>query len=153
MLAWVASPVNVSLLVGGDDSLATVMHTELLRYMGDGGNRPDPAAAVRLCALVDHLGGACDVLYVLILKQLTGNPRKQSISRGWQMLCLCCGCFVASELLEPFVLSFVLRRRNARSTGSAVAHYARYCEARCVLPPLEPQGPRRVPHPLLLQSA
>ena len=139
MLTWEASPVKVSLLVGGSDGQATAMHTELLSYMGDGGRRPDPAAAVRLCAIVDYLG-TCDALYVLILKQLTGNPRKQSISRGWQMLCMCCGCFVASELLEPFVLSFVLRRRNVRSTGSAVAHYARYCEARCASPPLEPRS-------------
>ena len=66
-----------------------------------------------------------DEIYVQIIKQVTNNPRPESIAKGWQMMCMCCGTFPPSLDFENYLLHFILERR--KNGKGAVIDYANYC--------------------------
>jgi hypothetical protein len=66
-----------------------------------------------------------DEIYLLIIKQLTNNPRPESVAKGWQVMCMCVGTFPPSPEFENFLLHYIIEKRD-RGRG-AVIDYARYC--------------------------
>lgn len=66
-----------------------------------------------------------DEIFALIIKQLTANPRPESVAKGWQVLCMCVHTFPPSIEFENFLLHFILERRD-RGRG-AVVDYANFC--------------------------
>ena len=66
-----------------------------------------------------------DEIYLQIIKQLTSNPRPESVAKGWQMMCMCVGTFPPSFDFENFLLHYILEKKD-RGRG-AVVDYARYC--------------------------
>jgi len=66
-----------------------------------------------------------DEIYLLIIKQLTQNPRPESVAKGWQVMCMCVGTFPPSPEFENFLLHYIIEKRD-RGRG-AVVDYARYC--------------------------
>ncbi len=70
-----------------------------------------------------NLPDIVDEIYLQILKQLTKNPRAESIACGWQLMCMCVGTFPPSRDFQLYLLNFILL--NAEIHG-AVGNYARY---------------------------
>lgn len=46
-----------------------------------------------------------DEIYILILKQMTENPKKESERRLWQLMCLAVGTFPPSDDFESYLLN------------------------------------------------
>jgi hypothetical protein len=42
------------------------------------------------------------------MKQISGNPKRESALRGWQLLCMCVGVFPPSPDFELYLFNFVL---------------------------------------------
>ena len=74
-----------------------------------------------------ELGRGSDLLsseiYLQLMKQLTDNPKPESVARGWQLMCLCVGAFPPSRDFQYHLLNFVLGHKDAMG---AVGNYARF---------------------------
>jgi hypothetical protein len=65
-----------------------------------------------------------DEIYMQIMKQLSHNPKPESIAKGWQLMCMAVSTFPPSEDFDKFLLNFVL---NKIEGIGAVRNYAKYC--------------------------
>jgi len=105
--------------------MAIQIHKDLLGYMGDK-HMPFPAM---LAQDVLRKGFETpmirDEIFLQIIKQLTGNPRPESIAKGWQMMCMCVSTFPPSKRFENFLLHYILEKRE-KGRG-AVVDYSKYC--------------------------
>jgi hypothetical protein len=107
------------------NKLALQMHKDLLGYMGDK-QMPFPAMLAQdILRKGYEYKPIRDEIYLQIIKQLAGNPRAESVAKGWQMLCMCVGTFPPSYEFENYLLHYILEKRD-RGRG-AVVDYARYC--------------------------
>lgn len=107
------------------NKLALQIHKDLLGYMGDK-QLPFPAMLAQdiLRKGYEHKP-IRDEIYLQIVKQLTNNPRPESVAKGWQVMCMCVGTFPPSFEFESFLLHYIIEKRD-RGRG-AVVDYARYC--------------------------
>lgn len=107
------------------NKLAVQLHKNLLGYMGDKQMHFPAMLAQEILRKGFTYKNIRDEIYLQIIKQLTNNPRSESIARGWQMLCMCVGTFPPSYEFENFLLHYILEKI---STGKgAVVDYAKYC--------------------------
>lgn len=107
------------------NKLALQMHKDLLGYMGDK-QMPFPAMLAQdILRKGYEYKPIRDEIYLQIIKQLSGNPRAESVAKGWQMMCMCVGTFPPSYEFENYLLHYILEKRD-RGRG-AVVDYARYC--------------------------
>ncbi len=107
------------------NKLALQMHKNLLGCMGDM-QSPSPEMLVQdILRKGYEYKPIRDEIYVQIIKQLAGNPRAESVKKGWQMMCMCVGTFPPSYEFENYLLHSILEKRD-RGRG-AVVDYARYC--------------------------
>jgi myosin-7 len=138
MLRWQKNPLHKSLLRLGSDpaanKTAVAIHKSILGYMGD---KPMafPAAlaqdilntATNTCRFVDGLPKdselIADEIYLQLMKQMTENPKPESLARGWQLLCMCVGCFPPTRNFESYLLNFVLLHKEQ---GGTVGNYASF---------------------------
>jgi len=60
-----------------------------------------------------------------LIKQLTNNPRPESVAKGWQLMCMCVGTFPPSFDFENYLMHYILEKRD-KGRG-AVVDYAKYC--------------------------
>lgn len=118
-------PRSITELEEKHSKLAVQVHKSLLAYMGD---KPMPYPAI-LAQDILQKGydnpPLRDEIFALIIKQLTANPRPESVAKGWQVLCMCVHTFPPSIEFENFLLHFILERRD-RGRG-AVVDYANFC--------------------------
>eukprot|EP01039_Chlorochromonas_danica_P007189 gene7189-7956_t len=107
------------------NKLALQIHKDLLGYMGDK-QLPFPAMLAQdiLRKGYEHKP-IRDEIYLQIIKQLTNNPRPESVAKGWQVMCMCVTTFPPSFEFESFLLHYIIEKRD-RGRG-AVVDYARYC--------------------------
>ena len=126
MLKWQDNLIPKSLLeLSRDNSkLAINIHRCLLGYMGD--KQMSFPATLAHDILTKGLEGPAirNEVYVQIMKQLSHNPKPESIARGWQLLCMCVSTFPPTEDFEKFLLNFVLNKMEGMG---AVRNYAKYC--------------------------
>jgi hypothetical protein len=108
-----------------NDKLAIQIHKDLLGYMGDIclPNRVMLAQAILRKGFEYKL--IRDEIYLLVIKQVTNNPRPESVAKGWQVMCMCVLTFAPSQELENFLLHYIIEMRD-RGRG-AVVDYAKYC--------------------------
>lgn len=107
------------------NKLALQIHKDLLGYMGDK-QLPFPAMLAQdILRKGYEYKPIRDEIYLLIIKQLTNNPRPESVAKGWQVMCMCVGTFPPSPEFENFLLHYIIEKRD-RGRG-AVIDYARYC--------------------------
>ena len=118
-------PKSLTDLNKDNNKLSLQIHKNLLGYMGDK-QMPFPAM---LAQDILRKGFECkavrDEIYLQVIKQLTSNPRAESVAKGWQMMCMCVGTFAPSFDFEYFLLHYIIEKRD--SGRGAVTDYARYC--------------------------
>ncbi len=118
-------PKSLTDLNKENNKLAIQIHKDLLGYMGDK-QLPFPAMLAQDILRKGYEYKAIrDEIYLLIIKQLTNNPRPESVAKGWQVMCMCVGTFPPSPEFENFLLHYIIEKRD-RGRG-AVVDYARYC--------------------------
>jgi len=103
--------------------MACRIHKSVLGYMGDKTMSFPATLAQDILQKGLEIPELVDEIYMQTMKQLTNNPKPESIARGWQLMCMCVGTFPPSREFENHLLNYVLEKRD--STG-AVGNYARY---------------------------
>ena len=108
-----------------DSKTALEVFLDLLGYMGDK-QMPFPAM---LAQDVLRKGSECktvrDEIYLQVIKQLSCNPRPESVAKGWQIMCMCVGTFPPSPDFEFYLMHYIIEK-SEKGRG-AVVDYARYC--------------------------
>jgi hypothetical protein len=125
-LKWQSTLITKSLveLDANNNKISIQLHKSLLGYMGDK-QMAFPATLARdILQKGYELPELRDEIYTLILKQLTGNQRVESIAKGWQMLCMCTGTFPPSVAFADYLLNYILEKEGSKG---AIRNYARYC--------------------------
>jgi len=126
-LHFQANPIPKSIvnLQTDNNEKALEIHKKLLGYMGDK-QMPFPAMLAQdvLRKGFEHKG-LRDEIYMQIIKQLTNNPRPESVTKGWQLMCMCVGTFPPSIDFENYLMHYIIENRD-KGRG-AVVDYARYC--------------------------
>lgn len=118
-------PKSLTDLNKENNKLAIQIHKDLLGYMGDK-QLPFPAMLAQdILRKGYEYKPIRDEIYLLIIKQLSNNPRPESVAKGWQVMCMCVGTFPPSPDFENFLLHYIIEKRD-RGRG-AVVDYARYC--------------------------
>lgn len=118
-------PKSITDLNRENNKLALQIHKDLLGYMGDK-QLPFPAMLAQdILRKGFEYKPIRDEIYMLIIKQLSNNPRPESVAKGWQVMCMCVGTFPPSPEFENFLLHYIIEKRD-RGRG-AVIDYARYC--------------------------
>jgi myosin-7 len=118
-------PKSVTDLNKENNKLALQIHKDLLGYMGDK-QLPFPAMLAQdILRKGYEYKPIRDEIYLLIIKQLSNNPRPESVAKGWQVMCMCVGTFPPSPEFENFLLHYIIEKRD-RGRG-AIIDYAKYC--------------------------
>ena len=86
------------------NKLAIQIHKDILGYMGDK-HLPFPAMLAQ-----DIMRKGYDnpelrnEIFIQLIKQVSSNPRSESVAKGWQILCMCVSTFLPSASFENFLL-------------------------------------------------
>jgi hypothetical protein len=108
-----------------NNKLAMQIHKDLLGYMGDK-QMPFPAMLAQdILRKGFEYKPIREEIYMQIIKQLSSNPRPESVAKGWQIMCMCVGTFPPSFDFENFLLHYIIEKRD-KGRG-AVVDYAKYC--------------------------
>jgi hypothetical protein len=126
-LIWQGTVISKSLMDLQKDlsKVAVQIHKDLLGYMGDK-HMPFPAMLAQDVLRKGYeISGLRDEIFLQIIKQLSTNPRAESVAKGWQLMCMCVSTFPPSPDFENFLLHYILNKLE-RGRG-AVVDYAKYC--------------------------
>jgi myosin heavy subunit len=126
-LIWQGTVVSKSLMDLPKDlsKISIQLHKDLLGYMGDK-HMPFPAMLAQdLLRKGYEIIGVRDEIFLQIIKQLSTNPRAESVAKGWQLMCMCVSTFPPSPDFENYLLHYILNKLE-KGRG-AVVDYARYC--------------------------
>jgi hypothetical protein len=104
---------------------AIELFKELLGYMGDMSMKYPAMLAQDILQKGYRHHILRDEIYLQIIKQLTSNPRPESMVKGWQMLSMAVGTFPPSFEFENYLLHYILEKCDRGRGG--VADYAKYC--------------------------
>jgi hypothetical protein len=90
--------------------------------MKDAANRKSDEELVReiIQLGIDNVGIRSEI-FSQLCKQLTSNPRSESILRGWELLSIICGCLTPSEDFIDHFKSFIAKQQE-----ESVLNYCRY---------------------------
>ena len=126
-LIWQGTVISKSLMDLPKDmsKVAIQIHKDLLGYMGDK-HMPFPAMLAQDVLRKGYeIPTIRDEIFLQIIKQLSTNPRAESVAKGWQLMCMCVSTFPPSPDFENFLLHYILNKLE-RGRG-AVVDYAKYC--------------------------
>ena len=129
MLLWQNKTIAKSIteLKPSLHKIATRIHKCILGYCNDKAmNYPEMLAQDILHKGVEY-GDLVDEIYIQLCKQLTGNPKPDSVARCWQIMCMCVGTFPPSTEFEMYLLNFILGHID---TPGLVGGYAQYAKRR-----------------------
>merc|ERR1719277_1935998 len=95
----------------GKESDAITTFSNMVKWMGD---RPVPevqraALAETVVDMACHDKSMADEVYVQLIKQLTGNPGKRSIVRGWNLMLMLCQQACPGSELHEFLHVFLMQ--------------------------------------------
>ncbi|KAF9476361.1 hypothetical protein BDN70DRAFT_882529 [Pholiota conissans] len=82
-----------------------------------------------------------DEIYCQVMKQLTSNPNKESVFKGWQLLCVLLITFPPSKNFETYLQGFI--QNHTSQQEGRVDVMAKYCLRR--LTSISKKGPRGKP--------
>jgi myosin heavy subunit len=119
-----STPKSILDLKKEDSNASIQLHKNLLGYMCDK-KMPFPAMLAQDILRKGFENKKLrDEIYVLIIKQLTNNPRLESIAKGWQIMCMCVGTFPPSYDFENFLLHFIIEKKD--TCKGAIYDYTNY---------------------------
>jgi myosin heavy subunit len=124
---WQKAVINRSMLVTDSKDLMKTsqrIHKSILGYCGDKSMAFPGMLANDILNKGLKRPALVDEIYVQICKQLTNNPKKESEYRGWQLLCMCVGCFPPTREFEHYLLNFILAHQKDKGTTGNYANYA-----------------------------
>ncbi|XP_067164648.1 myosin XVB isoform X2 [Apteryx mantelli] len=126
-------PIQESLLRYSDselNELATKNFMTLMRFMGDQPklkNQNEVGCIYEILQLCKEKEILHDEVYCQVIKQVTHNPQKESLLRGWLLLNLLTGYFLPSNVLMPYATKFL---QQASSDPSSNHHdIAKICQS------------------------
>ncbi|XP_046852558.1 unconventional myosin-VIIb-like isoform X3 [Xenia sp. Carnegie-2017] len=149
-----------------DRNVAVVLWNTILRFMGDMDDIAEPSmeetikgerasmlsskswilGSDRLRFIVGlginrpHLR---DEVYCQLCKQVTNNPSKTSLLKGWILISLCCGCFLPSKKVEMILIE---------TMRCGPSDHVRYCNEK-MLRTREKGGRKQPPNSLEIQAS
>jgi len=99
MLKWQGNLIAKSVLELDKDlsKMAVRIHKNILGYMGDKTMSFPATLAQDILQKGLEVPELVDEIYMQIMKQLSNNPKPESIARGWQLMCMCVGTFPPSR--------------------------------------------------------
>lgn len=127
MLKWQNTIITKSLIKLDDREhvkLAIRIHKALLGYMGDKQMSFPATLAQDILTKGLECPAIQDEIYMQIMKQLSHNPKPESIAKGWQVMCMCVSTFPPSQEFKNYLLNYILDKCMTRG---AVRNYAKYC--------------------------
>jgi len=87
-----------------------------------------------------------DEIYCQIVRQCNGNPKTESLTKGLELLSLCCGLFLPCVTLFPYVIGFLQEAIGLFASNEGLMALARDCLDRIALQKIMPEAVfRRVP--------
>jgi hypothetical protein len=108
-----------------DSKTALEVFLDLLGYMGDK-QMPFPAMLAQdVLRKGSDSKSLRDEIYLQVIKQLSSNPRPESVAKGWQIMCMCVGTFPPSADFEFYLMHYIIEK-SEKGRG-AVVDYAKYC--------------------------
>lgn len=111
-----------------DKDLAKVAirnHKAMLGYTGDvASNAFSTTLAQDVIIRGLEIPEIIDEIYVQLCKHLTRNSRKESMDRGWLLLCMCTKHFPPSKDFELYLMNFLIDHRGVQGL---IGNYARLC--------------------------
>ena len=125
--SWQKGVINRSMLVTDSKDIMKTsqrIHKSILGYCGDKSMAFPGMLANDILNKGLKRPALVDEIYVQICKQLTNNPKKESEYRGWQLLCMCVGCFPPTREFEHYLLNFILAHESDKGTTGNYANYA-----------------------------
>ena len=130
MLVWQNKtiPKSITKLDPSLSKIATHIHKCILGCCNDKAAR---RSFSKLAQDILHKGfeyrELADEIYIQLCKQLSSNPKPESVGRCWQILCMCVGTFPPSSDFEMYLLNFILSHVD---TPGLVGGYAQYAKRR-----------------------
>ena len=126
-------PIQESLLRYSDselNELAIKSFMTLMRFMGDQPklkNQDDAQCVYEILQLCKEKESLHDEVYCQVIKQVTLNPKQESVLRGWLLLNLLTGFFLPSNILMPYATKFL---QQASGDPSSTHHdIAKICQS------------------------
>ncbi|KFP83628.1 Unconventional myosin-XV, partial [Acanthisitta chloris] len=126
-------PIQESLLPYSDselNELATKNFLTLMQFMGDHSKpkrQTETACIYEILQLCKEKETLHDEVYCQVIKQVTQNPKQESVLRGWLALNLLTGYFLPSKILMPYATKFL---QLASSDPSSTHHdIAKICQS------------------------
>ena len=111
MLAWKNSNIRTALKkmpTKDMESAATQCFRNITGYMGDRSSRKDDGGhaekVIKTC--LSSSEEIRDEVYCQLAKQTNQNPDQDSRRKGWQLICICAGCFSPSTTLLPHFVHY-----------------------------------------------
>ncbi|XP_068770245.1 myosin XVB [Struthio camelus] len=126
-------PIQGSLLPYSDselNELATKNFVTVMRFMGDQPklkNQNEVECIYEILQLCKEKEILHDEVYCQVIKQVTHNPKQESLLRGWLLLNLLTGYFLPSNILMPYATKFL----QQASSDPSSTHYdiAKICQS------------------------
>uniref|UniRef100_A0AC34R879 Rho-GAP domain-containing protein n=2 Tax=Panagrolaimus sp. JU765 TaxID=591449 RepID=A0AC34R879_9BILA len=138
---WSKDMIKHALLDPSDKKLkkpATQVFKLVLSYMGDRKSKSVPEqTALSIVEMKQKQPILTDEIFLQIMKQLTENPKPDSIRRGWELLGILLVFFVpSSPEIHQKVVSFVESNSDSLldSPEVSVSQYAKHCLKRLQTP-------------------
>jgi len=117
-ISFSETPTSQPLTKGVPEDMAkgaVKMLINVMKYMGDYPTKKelDPFELMqKICQTALDKPKLRDELFCQLIKQTTNNPRSGSTLRGWELLSICCGLFVPSRTLGPYLLDHLVQAKS-----------------------------------------
>ncbi|KFU93391.1 Unconventional myosin-XV, partial [Chaetura pelagica] len=148
-------PIQGSLLQYSDrdlSELATMNFKTVMRFMGDQPklkHQNEAQCIYEILQLCKEKESLHDEVYCQVIKQVTCNPKQESVMRGWLLLNLLSGYFLPSNTLMPYATKFL---QLASSDPSSTHHeIAKICQSN-LRKNVMYGGRRHLPFPVELEA-
>lgn len=127
MLLFQKDVINKSLCELDKDlnKTAVNMHKNLLGYMGEKRMSYPTTLAQDILQTGFNNPAMRDEIYCQLIKQLSSNPKPDSVGKGWQLMCMCCSTFAPSPEFQDFLMHYVVTKMD--TSKGAIVDYAKYC--------------------------
>lgn len=138
MLSWSKDPIHKPMIMTTDKSLkgdACELFKMIQMYMGDRKVKSGQAAESVVLDITTKGWSRQtirDELFIQICRQITDNPRRESLILGWELMAICLSFFPPSVKFQPYLEGFISRHKDSSfdEPNFKISHYATVCSKR-----------------------